>query len=275
MRCAALAALAAVCLAPARRARRGQQSWSKPLEEWTREDAQKVLNASPWARRQSINVEQSRTGRIAGGAEPDHRTATTPIQTEANTATSGGAQAPVDYTFTLRLRSALPVRQALARLMQLDSAKLREKDRAAHETRVKGTLACPACADNYVVSLSARSEESQGSDPVYAAFAGARIDDIKRFIYLANDRGDRRALVHFVPPRSTRRGGRLLLPASRRARRAAAHPGEQEAHLQRHEGRGQHGRQLSNRRGRHHEQWGSHFLKGRARRNACALAASA
>jgi hypothetical protein len=112
--------------------------------------------------------------------------------------------------------------------MQLDAAKLKEKDRAAHETRIKGTLACPACADNYVVSLSSRSEESQGSDPVYAAFAGARIDDIKRFIYLANDRGDRRELVHFVPPRSPgeeavfffprldERGEPLLTPASRK-----------------------------------------------------------
>jgi hypothetical protein len=205
LRRAALAALAAACLAAgaARAQEQQQQPWSKPLGEWTREDAQKVLQESPWARSQTIKVQQHRTGRIAGAPNPigpDGNPA--PISTVGNTAVSGGAQAPIDYTFTLRLRSALPVRQALARLMQLDAVKLKDKERAAQETRIKGTLDCPACADNYVVTLSSRSEESQGSDPVYAAFAGARIDDIKRFIYLANDRGDRRDLVHFVPPRS-------------------------------------------------------------------------
>lgn len=202
LRGALLAALACVCMAAATARAQGQQPWSKPSEEWTREDAQQVLAKSPWARSQTIKVQQRRSGRIAGAPNPIVGGNQAPMQTEANTATSGGAQAPVDYTFTLRLRSALPVRRALARLMQLDSAKLGEKDRAAHEKRIKGTLDCPACADNYVVTLSSRSEESQGSDPVYAAFAGARLEDIKRFIYLANDRGDRRALVHFVPPRS-------------------------------------------------------------------------
>lgn len=229
LRRAALAALAAACLTANTASAQGQQqAWSKPLAEWTREDAQKVLNASPWARSQTIKVEQRKTSRIAGAPNPIIGGNQAPMQTEANTATSGGAQAPVDYTFTLRLRSALPVRQALARLMQLDAAKLKEKDRAAHETRTKGTLDCPACADNYVVTLSSRSEESRGSDPVYAAFAGARIDDIKRFVYLANDRGDRRALVHFVPPRSPGEeavfffprldegGAPLLTPASRK-----------------------------------------------------------
>lgn len=202
MRRAALAALTASCLA-ATATRAQEQPWSKPMAEWTREDAQKVLNASPWARSQTIKVQQRKSGRIAGAPNPIGPDGNPmPLPTVANTATSGGAQAPVDYTFTMRLRSALPVRQALARLMQLDAAKLKDKERAAHETRIKGTLDCPACADNYVVTLSSRSEESQGSDPVYSAFAGARLDDIKRFVYLANDRGDQRALVHFVPPRS-------------------------------------------------------------------------
>ena len=202
MRRAALAALAAACLA-ATATRAQEQPWSKPMAEWTREDAQKVLNASPWTRSQTIKVQQRKSGRIAGAPNPIGPDGNPmPLPTVANTATSGGAQAPVDYTFTMRLRSALPVRQALARLMQLDAAKLKDKERAAHETRIKGTLDCPACADNYVVTLSSRSEESQGSDPVYSAFAGARLDDIKRFVYLANDRGDQRALVHFVPPRS-------------------------------------------------------------------------
>jgi hypothetical protein len=230
LRRAALAALAAACLAADAASAQGQQQpWSKPLAEWTREDAQKVLQESPWARRQTIKVQQRKSGRIAGAPNPIGPDGNPmPLPTEANTATSGGAQAPVDYTFTLRLRSALPVRRALARLMQLDAAKLKEKERAAQEARIKGTLDCPACADNYVVTLSSRSEESQGSDPVYAAFAGARIDDIKRFIYLANDRGDQRALVHFVPPRSPgeeavfffprldERGEPLLTPSSRK-----------------------------------------------------------
>lgn len=111
---------------------------------------------------------------------------------------------PVDFVFTLRLRSASPVRQALVRLKQLeaDSKKLNQKDIETFDAQIKGLLECPACAANYVVTLSSKSRNRPGADAVYATFKGGRLSDLQRFIFLANERGERRDLVHFVAPRA-------------------------------------------------------------------------
>jgi hypothetical protein len=109
----------------------------------------------------------------------------------------------VDFQFTLRLRSALPIRQALARLKQLEAKydQMSEKDRAAFDTKMKGLVECPACNQNYVLTLGSKSKQNPGADAVYSLYKGGRLDDLQRYVYIANDRGERRTLVHFVPPR--------------------------------------------------------------------------
>src|SRR5438309_11268339 len=90
------------------------QGWqSKPYQQWTKEDIIKIASDSPWAQVQQVRV------------------ATAEI-------------VPTDLmpAVTIRLRSALPIRQALARLKQLDAKynKLGDKERSAFDARVKGLL---------------------------------------------------------------------------------------------------------------------------------------
>lgn len=180
------------------------QEWlGKPFKQWSKAEAEKVLNESPWVRNQEVLIRHAgRSTSVAGGTNPAAGQGGL-LRSEGNTATVGGARAPVDFTFTLRLRSALPIREALVRLKQIDAHydQLSEKDRAAVDARLKGLLDCPACADNYVLTLSSRSKEEPGADASYTAFAAAKVDDIKRYITIANERGEERPLVHFVPPR--------------------------------------------------------------------------
>ena len=72
----------------------------------------------------------------------------------------------------------------------------------AFDAQVKGLLECPACAGNYVISLSSKSKNSPGADAVFATFKGGRLSDLQRYVYIANDKGERRALVHFVAPKA-------------------------------------------------------------------------
>ncbi len=111
---------------------------------------------------------------------------------------------PVDFIFTLRLRSAVPLRQAVVRLKQLETniEKMDPKDRAAFEAQIKGLLDCPACANNYVISLSSKSKSNPGADAIYTTFKGGRLADLERYIFIANERGDRRQLIHFVAPKA-------------------------------------------------------------------------
>ena len=84
--------------------------------------------------------------RIAGGTVPSAAEGAI-INTPSNNAEMGGAEAPVDFQFTLRLRSAQTVRQALVRLKQLDTNydRMSPQDRAAFDKKYKGLLECPAC----------------------------------------------------------------------------------------------------------------------------------
>jgi len=177
----------------------------KPFRQWTKREAEQLLRAAPWVHTQEVRIRRAgQAQRVAGGPNPAVAQGGL-LSTEQNTALLGGAQAPVDFVFTLRLRSALPVRQALVRLKQIEAKydAMNDQEKAAFDVdpKIKGLLACPACADNYVLTLSSKSKESTGADAVYTVFKGARFDDIKRYIFIADERGARRELAHFVPPK--------------------------------------------------------------------------
>src|SRR5258708_6904893 len=177
-----------------------QSVWTdKPFTQWSRSDAESVLNDSPWSSHQEVRMQFEKEKQTAAGS-----------YSGVSAASAAGSQVevtsdlPVDFVFTLRLRSALPVRQALVRLKQLeaDSKKLNQKDAETFDAQIKGLLECPACAANYVVTLSSKSRNRPGADAVYATFKGGRLSDLQRFIFLANERGERRDLVYFVAPKT-------------------------------------------------------------------------
>jgi hypothetical protein len=175
----------------------------KPFTTWSKAEAEAVLKESPWARPQTVKLRVgSRSRRVAGAPLTTDDSGSPAIAS----ADLGGAEAPVDFTFTLHLRSSRHVREALARLKQIEAGydKMSASKRAEFDAqpKVKGLLDCPACAGNYVLTLSSKSTESPGSDPVYQSFKGARLADLQRYVYIANDRGERRTLVYFVPPKT-------------------------------------------------------------------------
>lgn len=176
------------------------QDWAgKPYTQWSRSEAEKVLSDSPWASQQELRIRFDKEAQKAAGSYSGISAASA-----QQSAMEVSRDLPVDFIFTLRLRSALPVRQALVRLRQLqhDIEKLSPKDLAAYDAQTKGLLECPACVDNYVVTLSSKSKNSPGADPVYTTFKGAQLADLQRYVYLSNEHGDRRKLVHFVPPKA-------------------------------------------------------------------------
>jgi hypothetical protein len=171
----------------------------KPFAEWSRREAEAILNNSPWARQQEVRIQSDKEiQKAAGSYSGVSGAAAAQAQTEVS------SQAPVDFVFTMRLRSALPVREALVRMKRLetDLEKLTPEQRAAFEKQAKGLLDCPACAANYVVTLSSKSKNSPGADAVYGTLKGGRLTDLQRYVYIANERGDRRPLVYFVPPKA-------------------------------------------------------------------------
>ena len=176
-----------------------QQQAGKPFTQWSRSEAEAILNNPPWAIRNEVRIRFDKERQVAAGSYSGvSSAAAAQAQTEVT------SQVPVDFIFTLRLRSALPVRQALVRLRQLESdRKMSDRERASYDARTKGLLECPACVNNYVITLSSKSTNSPGADAVYTLFKGGRLADLQRYVYLANERGERRQLIHFVPPKAS------------------------------------------------------------------------
>ena len=171
----------------------------KPFQHWSKGEAEKILNNSPWAKQQEVRIKFDKETQTAAGSYSGVSGAAA-----AESKTEVTSQVPSDFVFTLRLRSALPVRQAVVRLKQLETniEKMDPKDRAAFEAQIKGLLDCPACANNYVITLSSKSKSNPGADAVYATFKGGRLADLQRYIFIANERGDRRQLIHFAAPKA-------------------------------------------------------------------------
>lgn len=152
------------------------QFGGKPYQQWTAKEAEGLIVDSPWA--------QTQAG-LVGVGRLDPPTAA------------------VNTAVTITLRSALPVRQALARLRQLKNKydKKSDRDKAAIDAKNKPLLECPECADYYVVvvrpgpgSTNALSTEVLPLNTVSLAW-------LKLHVEARNEKGETRELVKVVGSR--------------------------------------------------------------------------
>jgi hypothetical protein len=150
-----------------------QSLWEKPYEQWTKDDIIKIASDSPWAQ---------------------------VVQTSPTT----GDRIPLAYVpgVTVRLRSALPIRQALVRLKQLEAKydKMSEQNRADFDAKMKGLLECPPCADNYIITFGPPVSQRQMKSGI-GSLKNVTLSLLEKRVYLINELGERRELVHFVAPK--------------------------------------------------------------------------
>ncbi|MGC2237495.1 MAG: hypothetical protein WA584_15130 [Pyrinomonadaceae bacterium] len=173
-----------------------QKTLEKPYQQWSQEEAMKIVSAKPFAdqyqstraltalSQQQQNREQSDT-RMSG----NERGRTSVIQTIP----------PV----VIRLHSALPVRQALVRLRQIQAGydKMKEDDRKKFDESQKVLLNCAICQNYYVVTLTKWKDTSASIDD--GLFQEMKFEDFKGKVWLVNDKGERREVAQFTPPKGT------------------------------------------------------------------------
>lgn len=174
-----------------------QKVLEKPLEKWGKEDALKILSDSPWAQ-----TYQSTSGASAAAQQQ--------IAREQNQSVTQGGSNPRSVArdfgpapVTIRLHSALPIRQAIIRLRQIDAGydKMDEKQRADFDKSQQGFLNCPICQKYYVVTL-AKFVDSKGQSVDEGIFQRMTLEQLKGNIWLSNEKGERRELVQFNAPKS-------------------------------------------------------------------------
>jgi hypothetical protein len=189
-----------------------QNDWkTKDFDKWDTKDVETILNKSDWVKKQEVRLQYEATQlAIAGARTPQVSSAgggnssADVVPNAVNSVNQGSIQPSVDFTFTLRLRSSLAIRLALIRKMQLETnvEKISNEEFELYKKRQIGLYQCPACAENYVLTLTSVSKENKNFDAVFSAFSKALFNDLKRYIFLQNDKGEKRELVNFVAPKS-------------------------------------------------------------------------
>jgi hypothetical protein len=171
----------------------------KPYTKWGKEEALRLLTDSAWAK-----PYQSNTGSANAAAAQIRRE-------QGQTASSGGSNPQsVARDFgpppvTLRLHSALPMRQAVVRLQQIDAGydKMNAEEKAMFDKSREKYLDCAICRDYYVVTLT-KAPDSSRSSSEEGIFQGFTLQELKENVKLVNDKGEFRELAEFNPPKGPR-----------------------------------------------------------------------
>jgi hypothetical protein len=168
------------------------QAWSKKaFTEWSTSEVIRILTDSPWA------------------------------QTQIKTESINSALPANSYVATIRLRSALPIRQALLRQKQIEMNyhKFTAADKARFDKETEEFIRCPECADYYIVTVgspmfgdSASGRSAMLGFDVLATLRDLSSDEIKASVYLENDKGERRNLVRFIPPKGEHKEAMFVFP---------------------------------------------------------------
>ena len=161
------------------------QLGGKPYQQWTAKEAKGLLTDSPWA--------QTQTGLVSVTLEP-----TISVSRGLPSSSAGRLDPPTEEApVTISLRSALPLRQALARLIQLKNKydQKSDSDKATIDAKNKALLECPECADFYVVAMSPGPESKNG---LPANFQRATLAWLKLNVQIKNEKGETRELARFV-----------------------------------------------------------------------------
>jgi len=168
-----------------------QDDWQKrTFQEWTKEDAEKILTDSPWAQTKGVQGEM--------------------VDPTGGDAISGATSSP--RALTLRLRSALTVRLAILRLRQLRAKydRMSDTEKADFNIKNKELVQCQTCEDNYVVALSPPPGRDKGIPVVLNSMS---LKAVQNYVKLMDERGQSRELIHFEPSKVI--GGEALFFFSR------------------------------------------------------------
>ena len=156
--------------------------------DWTQKDVLKILNDSAWGQTQ-VETEQASGSTAAVTGTTDKAQ----LNRDASKPTTGSVTGYVKYF--IRFLSSRPVRQAVARKLQLEQPSMDPK-----MTEQLKVFAEAAATDYIVVSVVAEASDKKMGGAAMQAFNAASLESLKDMTYLERKDGQRLSLVDFRPP---------------------------------------------------------------------------
>ena len=191
--------LLAVVLAETATGQKQSQSW----KEWTKKDAEKILNDSPWSHFQvdtdlsEMFFQPTTDARTSGGRAPN-----------ANSRLEQGAtNQETSIKYGIRFFSARPVRQAFIRMMQLGQKNL-DPEMAARMNNFAEVLS----EDAIIIAVTTEGTDKRSLGKAMQIIESAATGTLKNSTYLERNDGKRLFLEQYVPPGKDGFGARFIFP---------------------------------------------------------------
>jgi hypothetical protein len=179
----------------------------KPWNEWNEKEVLKMLNDSPWGQTQSdANISEMFYRPTAGGGGGATRPLDAPSGVGADNSsrsTQGALNQAVALNYRIRLLSARPIRQAIARRTEMSNPKLAEQLKAFAEQTTDKWI---------VVAVDFDSTDRRFSGQAMQLFGAANAAGLKNSTYLEVKNGKRIFLDQYLPPGNDGMGAKFVFP---------------------------------------------------------------
>jgi hypothetical protein len=176
-------------------AQKADKNWT----EWSKKDAQKILEDSPWSQTQT---DTDTSQMFYSPTQDPQRMGTT--SNDGSRLAQGATNQSVNVKYTVRFFSARPVRQALVRMMllaQQPSPDVLERLKNFAEVKADQSI---------IVTVLYSSNDQRYQNTVMQAFNSAVTGTLKNNAYLERPDGKRQFLEEYVPPGKDGFGARFI-----------------------------------------------------------------
>lgn len=170
---------------------------SKPWTEWSKKDAEKILNDSAWGQTQT-----------EGGSEPTNTsviTSTTAGASLQRTGESGEAKVSKAINYRVRFITAKPVREAFARMVLLS----RENPEKELSEQLQGFIDRDF-GDYLVLGVSVDSQDTRVMGMAQQILSKLTMETLKEKVYLERKDGKRLFIKDYKAPVADGMGGKFI-----------------------------------------------------------------
>ena len=186
-------------------------SQEKPWAEWTRAEAEKILNHSPWGQTQTETdtTEMVYTPTTQGGTTGSTRSGELTDRQAINNSrvNQGATNQAISVNYHVRLLSAKPVRQAFMRVMELTRKDLDPQTLKGLRSFVERDF-----SEYIAIAVTFDSTDGRYSGPALQAFGSATLGTLKNRTYLERRDGKRLFLMDYYTPINDGLGAKFIFP---------------------------------------------------------------
>jgi Ni/Co efflux regulator RcnB len=180
------------------------QKADKKWTDWSKKEAQKIYDSSPWAKQQvDTDTDQqmySPTGRPGAGITAQQQSV------NAERAVVGATNQAINVNFQVRFFSARPIRQALARMMELNA----EGKMSPEQTTKLHNFAELKSDDSIIITVTYSGTDQRYTNEAMQALNSAVTGTLKNDTYLQRTDNKQLFLEEYVPPGKDGFGARFI-----------------------------------------------------------------